>query len=228
MPVAAPLISAGVGLVANKLANRKSSEQKQYEAASLESAKQQTELSKSLANYSKDQYALTKPALSQAMGLYSRLAGGDRATVQSAIAPEVANINEQYRGAGKYLEQQGMRGGARDYALADLNRQRVGQLATLPMAGRWEGAGKLASLGQSGTAAGLSGMAGAAGANAGAAAAYGNLANQAFQQQQTRGQGVSQFASNLAGILVPWMLGQKGGGVLPSTSTVPNIGGLPG
>ena len=65
------------------------------------SIRNQTDLSKSLATYSKDNYALSKPALTQAMGLYGQLAGGNRAQLGAAVAPQVNQISENYRGAQK-------------------------------------------------------------------------------------------------------------------------------
>ena len=211
------------------LAGRKSGQQKQLEQAQTDNINQQTQLSKTLADYSQKQYALTAPALSQATGLYSRLVSGNRGEIASAIAPDVGALEESYGGQQKYLEQQGVRGGARDTALADTNRAKAGQIGMLPFLARQNAAGQLANIGTTGAGQSLAGLSSAAGAAGGAAGQAGLGAQQEFNRGQVVGGQVSDFGKSLAGMLIPYLLGQRGGGsVLGSRQTVPNMGFMPG
>lgn len=220
--IAIPLIVAAASSGATVYAaNRQAGGQQDALNLAREQGGQQSALSRTLADYSRDQYALSRPALSRAIGLYSRLAGGDRSTVQSTIAPEVASINQNYEGSQRYLDQQGVRGGTRDMAVADLNRQRTGQVGMLPMQARMGAAGALASLGSSGTGQALSGLSAAtAGAN-GAGATYLGLAG----QERTRGDQVADFGSNIAGTVLPWLLQRYGGANRPASTGLSSLAG---
>lgn len=76
---------------------------------------------------------------------YRKILSGSRSTTQAALAPETNTVMDYYRGAqGK--AQREMRGGVRDTAVAELDRQRVGNLAMqAPMAraGAAQGAGQV-------------------------------------------------------------------------------------
>src|SRR5207247_2881235 len=112
---------------------------KKNDAASklaAQSGQRQTALSQTLADYGSKQYALTSPALAKGMDYYSKIAGGDRNAVQGAIAPDVAANRQAYEGTQKYLEQQGVRGGAKDMATAEANRQQAGQIGMMPFGAR--------------------------------------------------------------------------------------------
>lgn len=150
----------------------------------------------------------SQKSLTQAGGAYNQVGSylspilsGSRGAVNQALAPDLAAITETYRGAGKAVEQSGMRGGTRDLANAELNRDRAGKLALLPSQARASAATGMMDVGsgqagvgatQAGAASNLFGNATAA--KQGATGAYGTLfhgANQqqALMQQRTMGSG---------------------------------------
>lgn len=148
----------------------------------------------------------SQKSLSAAGGAYdqvgsylSPILSGSRGAVNQALAPDLAAITETYRGAGKALEQSGMRGGTRELATAELNRDRAGKLALLPSQARASAASAMMDVGTGHAGVGAT-QAGAAGnlfnaathAKTGTTNAYGTLFHGANQQQdllQRRTQG---------------------------------------
>lgn len=127
-----------------------------------------------------------QPLLSQgtenlgAAGSYYKQVLGSRSAAQNAVAPETQQALDYYKGAeGK--ASMTMRGGARDNAVAELERQKVGQLSTfMPMA-RANAAQGAGQVGNAQTSAGAN-LYGAAGS------AYGQLFNQGTQQKKQEGE----------------------------------------
>jgi len=149
--------------------------------------------------------------LSQAGRYYSNILSNRRAAT-NALAPEMTTAMDFYRGAGQKV-QRTMRGGSRDYAQAELDRQKVGQLASyLPQAraGAAQGMERIGSAqgALGGTAIGGGASLTGQGVNAASNAAYINsgLFNQATQLQQQQGAGGKAFGSLLYDIaqMIPW------------------------
>ncbi len=107
--------------------------------------------------------------LSQVGNVYRPLMTGDRSAMNAALAPEMASITDIYRGAGKGLDR--MQGPARDTAMAELARQKAGQLSLLRPQARMGATGAMANLGQFQVGAGQADTAGGVGAHS----ASGNL-----------------------------------------------------
>lgn len=76
-------------------------------------------------------YGVGMPAYQKAMDYYGAIAGGDKAAMARAIAPQAEMTSEVYRGAQQGAELGGLRGGAREAALSDIGRQRAGAIAGL-------------------------------------------------------------------------------------------------
>lgn len=212
MGLVAPFIPAIAGGIASLFGNKKSDTQTQATAAQQQSAQQQSDLAKSLQDYSGKMFSATQPALTAGMSYYQKLLAGGRSDVQSAIAPDVAGINTAYEGTQKYLEQQGVRGGARDNAIAESERERVGKIGMLPFLARKDAASNLTSIGLSGTSTAIGGMSAAAGAARGSAATSSNLSDQDFYQQQVRGNQIRDLGGSIGKLFSQWMLGKGGGG----------------
>lgn len=87
------------------------------------------------------------PGAQQAASYYSTLLGGNRAQMSEAVAGPRGAITDQYRGAERGLERSGIRGAQGDLARAELNRQRVGQIAGLTTGVQPMAAAGLADLG---------------------------------------------------------------------------------
>jgi hypothetical protein len=79
---------------------------------------------------------------------FETLLGGNRAAMAQAVAAPTAQISANYRGSERALNQAGVRGAARDVAVADLNRQRASQIAGLTTGVQPYAAEQLAGLGQ--------------------------------------------------------------------------------
>lgn len=146
---------------------------------------------------------------------------GSRQGATNALAPEMTTALDFYKGA-EGRNNRTLRGGSRDYANAELNRQKVGQLASYLPTARANAAQGMERVGSAagnlgGTAIGAGASASGQGVNAASNAAYINsgLFNQATQlqqQQQQGGKGIGSLLYDLAQA-IPW--GKK-------TAKVPN------
>lgn len=209
MPLIIPAVMAGVSAYsAYKQSKAQSAAQNQAQSA----INTQSGLANTLADYSKSQYQLGKPALSTAIGMYTRLASGDRGAVQGAIAPDVARATEASQGVGKYLEQQGVRGGVRDTALAENRTKLAGTVGMMPFLARQNAIQNLGQLGSTTTSQGLTGMSGATGAAAGVTGAQLATGAQNFYQGEVLDQHIADFGTSLASMVIPYLNQQKGKG----------------
>lgn len=196
---AVPAISLGAQYFLNRGANKRTDTALNTATTGLQ--KSATDLS----GYGDKLASTASPVLGQAqkslasagtaydqVGSYlSPILQGSRGAVNQALAPDLAAITETYRGAGKSLEQSGLRGGTRDLAMAELNRDKAGKLALLPTQARAGAASGLMDVGQgraqigatqAGTAGNLFGQ--ATSAKQGATGAYGTLFGGAQRQSE--------------------------------------------
>lgn len=147
-----------------------------------------------------------------AAGDYYRNILSSRSAARESLAPETTTALEYYRGAeGK--AKRTMRGGSRDYALAELDRQKVGQIAGfLPQARANAAQG---ATGVGGTQVGAGWNLAGQGVNAASNAAYASsgLFNQATQMRQQQQEGGKQWGGLLYDIagMMPWGKGGRGG-----------------
>lgn len=149
-PVLGPAIGIGTSLFGGWLGSRQSGQQKEAWGAMKTSMNNLTGAGKQALGYAKDQYNLASPAYGQALTYYQRLLGGNRAQMNLATAGARAGVNDLYRGALGSLTRGRMRGGERDLATAQLQRDRVGKLAQLTTGVQPMAAEALGKLGLSG------------------------------------------------------------------------------
>lgn len=130
-------------------------------------------------------------AFDQSQNYFAPIAAGNRAAIGASLAPERAEITDTYRGAEKALDRTNLRGGSRDLASAELNRDRAGRLSLLAPVARANAAGALGQLGSARAgAAGTEGGVGTALSGQGVAAqvgssnAYGQLFGGASRQRE--------------------------------------------
>jgi hypothetical protein len=136
--------------------------------------------------------------VNQAAGYYSALLGrGGRSAMQAAVAPAAANISENYAGAERAIAP-GDRSGTASMQRAELERQKVGQIARLTAGQQAPAAAALTNIGQTATSQGL-------GALEGAGSLYGSLVGPAAG---LAGQANTQAAQSREGI------GAGAGGIL--------------
>lgn len=176
-------------------------------------------------------------ALDQSQNYFSPLLAGSRGAIDQTLAPDRAMITDTYRGAGKALEQSGMRGGTRDLASAELNRDRAGKLALLGPAARANAATSMQGVSQqragmagqqAGVGAGLFGQ--AVGAKGGAVPAYATLFSGANQRDLMQGQYNNQAGSAIGSMIFDAVKsrGSKGGGGAPGVGGASAFAGMAG
>lgn len=141
---AVPIIGLGISAVsAYKSAKNASS----MANSQKDLMRQQSGLSNEMASFAREQHTMAEPALQKAMQYYMQLATGNRAAIQGQLAPDIARLTETYRGAERGLEAKTAPGPSRDRAIAELYRQRAGQLGIMPFEARRSAVGDMAQLG---------------------------------------------------------------------------------
>lgn len=126
------------------------------------------------------------PALSKASGYFSTLAGGNRAQITQAVAPDVQNINSVYGGTARTLSRF-LRGPTKDVAMADAERQRAGQIGNLFSGVRPQANTALAGIGES--------------AVSGASGIFGSQAQLAQQAEEQSAQNTTAAGTGFGGLL---------------------------
>ena len=116
------------------------------------------------------------PATQSALSYYGKLLQGNRAAMSQATAGANRQITDVYRGAEAGLERQGVRGGVRQTALAELSRDRAAAVAGLTTGQQGAAAGALADIGGDLTRQGMYGISGAASQFGSGAQQYGQNA----------------------------------------------------
>lgn len=147
---AIPIVTGGIsllnGIMGARAAGKAAKSQQGIQNSQMDLMRQQTGLSNELSSFARNQHTLAEPALSKAMQYYMQLATGNRGAIQGAIAPDVAQLQETYRGAERGIRRS-MGGASRDRAIADLYRQRAGQLGILPFQARQAAIGNMEQAG---------------------------------------------------------------------------------
>jgi hypothetical protein len=203
--IAVPLIvaaaSAGTGVYAAK-------KQANAAAAAQSSADQQAAFANRLAlsqeDRSKQLFNTGFPAAQKTAGFYSTLLSGNRGAMSNATAAPRAAINEQFRGAAAGLDRSGLRGGARDTAMAELSRDRAGRVAGLTSGVQPAAAEALGNLG-------TSLMAGSGTAASGAGGLFSNLAGLSQQRAFYQDQQANESYRNLGSIFFNLLQNQQWG-----------------
>lgn len=153
--------------------------QAQGKAAKLqeEMMKNQSSLANELSGFARNQTTMAQPALTKAMQHYMTLANGNRAAINSELAPERAGITESFRGAQRGLTSATPAGPQRDRAIAEMYRSKAGQLGMLPMQARSNAFGNLQTMGQNYMTSALDAYRGAGSALTGASQAAGRYSD---------------------------------------------------
>lgn len=223
---AIPFAAQGIGALLGKKASGPSKGQQAAVAGTQQGAQTLSAAGQPLLTSGLNYASQAGTSLAPAAQYYSSILSNRRAASES-LAPEQQTALEYYRGAeGK--TRRTMRGGARDQALAELDRQRVGQLAgMLPAARRSaaEGlqgvAGTYGSLGTSLTGQGTNALTNAAYIQSGLF----DQATKIREQEAAGGKAWGGFLYDMAS-QVPW--GKLGKKPLPSSrNPVTNLPSLP-
>ena len=179
-----PLIASGVGAVGSAFAGKKmqaaAQQRSPEEAAALTGAQAGAGTLATSGTQQLEEGANTqRPATSY----FDTLLRGNRAQQAQATAAPRAAIGDVYAGAQRNLDQQGIRGAAKDVASADLNKGRASQISSLVTGVQPGAASALTSIGQTQQAQG-------AGQIASSNSVYSNLLGQGnLNRQYARGEG---------------------------------------
>jgi hypothetical protein len=207
MPAAAIAIPAVVSLI-----------QSQGQGATQGQTAAGTQLSQNAATQS----AIGGPALGQAAGYFSKLAGGNRATMTQALAPQISDINSVYGGTARTLARF-TRGPTAQVAQAGAEQQRAGQIGSMFSTARTGANAELAGIGQGA-------LTGSTSAAAGAGGVFGQQAGQALQAGVAGGNMEMQAGAGIGNLLFNLMKAGKGtaGGGMTNLFGTGSTSGLQG
>jgi hypothetical protein len=118
-----------------------------YQGKAAAGADQLTKLSGSLADTGKSLTGQGQDALGPVLQYFKALAGGDRAALLEATAPDRARILDQYDTARKTVANTTPRGGGQAGAVSQLEGRQASDLVTSLSSARTSGANALAGLG---------------------------------------------------------------------------------
>jgi len=139
--------------------------------------------------------------LAQPTSYYQKLLGGNRALASQAVSAPRAAISDVYRGAGRSLEQSGVRGAQRDVAKGELSRQRAGQISSLITGVQPGAADALTGIGQTQVGQGAGMAATGVGATGASGSLFSNLLGQGTENRKyARGEG-EKFGAGFGGLI---------------------------
>lgn len=206
---AAPYIASGVGSLIGKKMSKPSKQQQQAIDTTSASQKQLSGAAAPLLQQGQQTATQGAGYLGDA-GRYYQGILGNRSQATASLAPEMNTAMEFYRGAGNKAKRT-LTGGTRDMAVAELDRQKVGQLAGMLPAARRSAAEGITDVG--GTA--MSGGTSMTGQGAGLLESAANIGSQQFQNAtQLRDQaqkGGSSWGGAMFDIVKSIPMGGKGG-----------------
>lgn len=158
--------------------------------------------------------------LSQPTSYWSKLLGGNRASMAQATAGARGSITDIYRGAERGIDRSNIRGAQRDVAKSDLNRDRAGKIAGLTTGVQPAAAESLAGVGNNMAQIGTS-MSGQGGQlQQGGGNLFSNLLGQATNNRQYGRQEGEKSSSHIGSFLFDILSGTLGG-----KAKIPSIGG---
>lgn len=169
--------AGGADSTYSKLLGESAAGTRQRSPEELKHLENVSELARTLGGQGQNLYNIGSPAYAKAMDYYNRILSGDKGAVTQAIAPEAEMLAEFGNAQQKSIEQGGLRGGARDTALAETGRSSAGQISNLIPQARKDAAAAAAGHGLAGAQAG-------AGIEQGAANTYSGLLGSAQESRQ--------------------------------------------
>lgn len=213
--MAPSLIGAGGGIIASLLGRKSVQGDIRQSPGERAATGAQTTAATGLANTGSQLTGQGMPQIQQAGRYFSTLANGNQAAQAQALAPDVENIQRVYGGTAKTLSRF-LRGPERDTQMADLERERAGQIGSLFRNSRPQANANLAQFGGASVDAGM-------GATGQAANIFGSQANRGMEDRY-RGADLSRQAGSDFGGLIFNMLRMygKGGGGGGGGSTLGN------
>lgn len=166
-----------------------------------------TDIAKQLQGEGQGLYNVGMPAYTQALNYAQQILGGNQAAAQRAVGPTEQNIADIYAGQKKAIEASGLRGGARDTAIAQAMQGQArdtGNLLPQMQTQMFQTAGQL---GLAGAQAGGQFQQSAAGLNAEVAQLYQQQGQFAIQAEQANRFGIGQLNVANRGLDIQQALG---------------------
>lgn len=131
MPAIPALIMAGGALGSAYMSSRAASEASRRSPEERQAMSSSQRLSDLTASQGQQLFGAAMPAVQRTLGYYGTLLNGNRAARNAAVAPEAQSVANAYEGANRAIGRSYVRGGGRDYALAENARGRAGDIARL-------------------------------------------------------------------------------------------------
>lgn len=192
--IASSVLGAFGANSASKAASSAGNAQKALAIQQGQIAGQQSGLAKTMTGLAGDSFAAGGPALNKAMDYYRTLASGSRGAIDSALAPARAGLTDTYSGAQRGIEATTGAGPQRDRAIAEMQRQKAGQMGIMPFNAQAGAVGAMADLGGSMLNRGASLYGGA-----------GNVLGGASNSLYGQGASLDREAQNRYAAIKPWM-----------------------
>jgi hypothetical protein len=146
MPAVPALIMAGSAVYGAYQARRASQEAQQRSPEELAAMTSSQRLAGLTAGQGQQVFNTAMPAVQRTLGYYGTLLNGTRAARNAAVAPETQSVANAYEGANRAIGRGYVRGGARDYALAENARGRAADVARLTTGVRPQAAQAMSSI----------------------------------------------------------------------------------
>ena len=166
-----------------------------------------TDIAKQLQGEGQGLYQVGMPAYTQALNYAQQILGGNQAAAQRAVGPTEQNISDIYAGQQKAIQASGLRGGARDTAIAQAMQGQArdtGNLLPQMQSQMFAAAGQM---GLAGAQAGGQFQQSAAGLNAEVAQLYQQQGQFAIQAEQSNRFGIGQLNVANRGLDIQQALG---------------------
>src|SRR3990167_458596 len=219
-PLLLPLIMGGLGvggsILGSKLAksNRSPLEQQVLES-NLAGQKQGQQIATESIPQARNLLSMSQSGMQQPMSYWASILSGNRAGIQSAMAPDIRRINEGYNAAAQTSSVLTPRGGPRADVLADQPFQRQRDISTLMQTARPQAASSLFQAGAQSGAQGSNLFSNAIQAIYGSTAAGRDILASEAQRREAEtssGKSIGGFLFELMKQLDLSGLGKSGGG----------------
>lgn len=114
----------------------------------MDTARTQNQVMKDMLDFSKARTAQMDTLMKPSIDFFSALAGGDKSAMNTTLAPQTASITKSFDSAKNNIMDSIAPGGAREFTLAGLERDKANASAMLPTNAFLQSIDALAKIGQ--------------------------------------------------------------------------------
>lgn len=231
MGFAVPALTTAGKFIGGSLLGKAVGGAKKPSADQADTIREQIATARMLRGQGESLFNTASPLLTNAAGYYNKLVGGDLGALREATSPERSAINETFLGAERGINAGPLRGGARDYAQAELARTKAAKLGDLIPGARRAAA-------EAGSNLGLGVVGVGTGATGNAGSLYSTLAGQQENRRQFDKDQSRRFSEDLGETLASGLQakpqkgpkGASGRSLLPTSTSgtyaPPSVSGL--